>query len=296
MTHAPFSSADPRKQIPFSQNPDTMKNRKTKRQTPNNLLYTIAFDPPGCTIIRAQAKLFVLSLLRTCFDGDIIVFTNSRKPMFPTGRLGVTEIRIDTQRKKESALAEFACAFKYLAINYIANPEKYGRILFTDCDCLALRNLAPLYQYEEDIIWAAEPGTTIAAPWYSGYFTEEEKLSAHVGVNAGTWSIKGKKMTEVVAAMDGIIRQGPLEEQVFWGDQPAWNKLIFSGKFSNRAFSSLDLRFPMVHHTHYKEYTEAALVHVCGATVEQKTRFLFGLFADRFYFDAAPMILDVIET
>ena len=204
-----------------------MSISENRHRSKENLLYTIAFDPPGCTILRVQAKLFVMSALRTGFEGDLIVFSNAEARLFPCGRPGVKEVRIDTGAMKERELAEYACAFKYRAADYIARPERYGRILFTDCDCLALRNLAPLFSYDEDIVWAWEPDTSSEDPWHGGYFTEEEMADGpRPGINAGTWCVSGSRYADIVEAMFEVVRQGPTQRDVLWGDQPAWNKLV----------------------------------------------------------------------
>lgn len=60
-----------------------------------NLVYTIAIDPPGSGGTRQMAKMLAASLVRTYFDGDVLVFRNSAQPLFLTPRQGVEEVYIE---------------------------------------------------------------------------------------------------------------------------------------------------------------------------------------------------------
>ncbi|MGI8605403.1 MAG: hypothetical protein ACR2OZ_20710 [Verrucomicrobiales bacterium] len=50
--------------------------------TGRHLAYTVAFDAPGSPGHRMMAKMLASTLLRTYFDGDVIVFRNSPDPLF----------------------------------------------------------------------------------------------------------------------------------------------------------------------------------------------------------------------
>ncbi|MEZ5301895.1 MAG: hypothetical protein R3F11_14795 [Verrucomicrobiales bacterium] len=78
----------------------------TRRRSPSNCwsnersqtepIYTIAFDAPGYALAqRAMAKLLASSLLRTFFDGEILIFRNSPAPIFAIERERVDEIYIE---------------------------------------------------------------------------------------------------------------------------------------------------------------------------------------------------------
>ena len=64
-----------------------------------HLVYTLALDMGGATAHRNMAKLLVSSLLRTRFDGDIVVFHNSPHPLFMVPRKGVREVALQSRRK-----------------------------------------------------------------------------------------------------------------------------------------------------------------------------------------------------
>jgi hypothetical protein len=271
------------------------------------LLFTIVLDPPRCSLIRAQGKLFALSVLRSGFEGDFIIFSNAKVPLFPHGRRGITEIRVPTGRMKGMELAEYACALKFRARDFIERPEQYDRILFTDCDCLALNSLEPLFAYEEEVVWAGEPGRTVLSQWHRGYFTPEELALEPplAGINAGTFSVKGNRYREVSGAMIELMKAGPVEAlvptdnggltPVLWGDQPGWNKLAHLGGFSNTGFRPGEVMFPLLHHPDYREHRLAPLVHFCGAGIEMKMRMQFGLYAGHYLSEAAPLIMDLTE-
>jgi hypothetical protein len=275
--------------------------------TPRNLLFTIALDPPGCTLVRTQGKLFALSALRSGYEGNLIIFSNGTGPLFPHGRAGVEEIRLETGEATGLELAEVACALKYRARDFIDTPEQYERILFTDCDCLILNDPTPLFDYEEDIVWVGEPGKTIGSRWHRGYFTPDElvSLSYLQGINAGTFSIKGSRFLEVADAMISLMAGGAWEpefvdaeslpQKVLWGDQPGWNRLAHLGGWTNTAFRPGQVMMPLLYDFDYHCYTKAALVHFVSATMETKLKMQFGLYVGHFYGEAAPILLDLME-
>ena len=60
-----------------------------------------------------MAKFLVLSLLRTRFDGDIVVFKNSLEPLFMVPRAGVREVFIETQAPNDEKFWDYAQSWKF---------------------------------------------------------------------------------------------------------------------------------------------------------------------------------------
>lgn len=258
------------------------------------LLYTIAFDPPSSTLVRCQAKVFLASVLKSDYCGDIIVFTNSEIPLTGLPLRGVTEIPIETGEMSMMELSEFACAFKYRAVDFIEEPEFYDRIVYTDCDCLALSNLDSFFSNETDIQWTGEKGTHIGDACYRGYFTAEELSDAsQIGVNAGTWSIRGKVYPEVMRGMLQFAKTAAFDDNILWGDQPAWNKYCRSSGYSHQQLPLNAVHFPLAHHHSFHEYMEADLLHFCGGTVRQKVAMQWGLYCAKFLGKSAPLLAEI---
>jgi hypothetical protein len=72
-----------------------------------DLIYTIAFDPPGCGGTRQTAKMLASSLLRTGFAGHIIVFRSTDEPLFRVERLGLEEQHITLPSMAPEDLARY---------------------------------------------------------------------------------------------------------------------------------------------------------------------------------------------
>ena len=111
-----------------------------------NLIYTIAFDPPNSEGYRFLGKMLASSLVRTFFNGDIVVFRNSVAPLFMVERKGLEEVYIETEQLTGRERMEEAWCWKYRVAELIENPEQYDKILFLDCDSLALRNVDHLLE------------------------------------------------------------------------------------------------------------------------------------------------------
>jgi alpha-N-acetylglucosamine transferase len=60
----------------------------------------------------------------------------------------------------------------------IENPEQYDKILFVDCDTLALRNIDHLLEGDWDIRYQPERGKPADGKSINAFLTEEELLQA----------------------------------------------------------------------------------------------------------------------
>lgn len=114
-----------------------------------HLAYTVAVDPPGSGGHRTMAKLLGLSLARTLFTGDFLIFRNTPEPIFLVERKGIEEIYIETPKLEGHENAEEAWCWKYRVREQVqewldraaAVGTPYDKVLFLDADSLVLRNL-----------------------------------------------------------------------------------------------------------------------------------------------------------
>ena len=142
----------------------------------NNFLYTLAFDPPGSGGTRQMAKMLAGSVMRTFFEGQMVIFRNSSQPLFLIQREGIAECYIDTPPLEHQELANYAMAWKPRARALIPQPEQYDWVVFVDCDSLMLRNVDHLFEGREgvDILYQPEPGRTAGDAVFSAYLTAED--------------------------------------------------------------------------------------------------------------------------
>ncbi len=260
------------------------------------LVYTVALDAKGSNVMRTQAKLLVMSLLRTRYPGKIMVFTNHHSPLFPTGRRNLTEVRVDDLGKTGKDLAEFACVLKFRASQWITKPEKFERILFLDCDCLVLRDLKPLFQCNGEVCWMAEKEPVKTWHGYRGYFTPQElRRLTGPGSNSGTWCVSGDVYENVCETMREIATDGYKQKDPFWGEQPAWNKLLHMRRFKTKCFPAGQIQLPMYVHTKYDDYCQAIVLHYAGTKALHKVQAMYGMYHGWFFGNLAPSLIDLWE-
>ncbi|MDB6136647.1 MAG: hypothetical protein JWM59_4890 [Verrucomicrobiales bacterium] len=259
-----------------------------------NLAYTIAFDPPGDARHRALAKMLTSSLLKTYFDGDILVFRNTEAPLFLVERKGLEEIYIETPEVPEAGWADLAMRWKYLAADRI-ETGRYDKILFLDCDCLALRNIDHLLQGEWDIACQPEKGISISCPQFSAFLTDGEMGEwRRDGINSGTWAVRGSKFHEVMRQWARIDSSLALRGRRA-SDQPAWNRLLLDTDLRVESFPDGEIQFPMFQHPRFPAYHKAALTHNLGGTLTEKVHFTFGLYMQSFYCDPSALFLQFLD-
>ncbi len=216
------------------------------RAPKKNLVYTIAFDPPQSEGYRFLGKMLSSSLLKTFFTGDIVVFRNSPAPLFLVERKGLEEVYIETPAMHGQEGAEEAWCWKYRVAELIENPEQYDKILFLDCDSLALRNIDHLLEGDWDIACQPERGKPVTGRSFNAFLTEEEMSALEArserngeavvsplqpeagtleGANSGTLAVRGAIFHEVMEAWRDLDESEPVRGTGF-RDQASWNALL----------------------------------------------------------------------
>src|SRR4030095_2518845 len=115
-----------------------------------NLCYTVALDQLGQDIHLRMARLLVTSLIRTHWNGRIVVFRTAGCPVLREPHHAVEERVIATE---PGATWCETMAWKYRARNQL-ELGAVGKVLFLDCDCLALRSINHLMMGTWDIYTA----------------------------------------------------------------------------------------------------------------------------------------------
>lgn len=191
-------------------------------------------------------------------------------------------------------------------------------------------NLAPplsgLYEeVEAEILYQPEPGRSVVEEVFAAYLGDpmtEKPTKMGDGINSGTWAVRGEHYQAVMEVWEAIEMTRP-QCMTQWTEQGAWNRLIFEvgrmrdvkepadplegsvlpnlllGKLAGlraRAFEVEEVQFPLHLHKDWKRYKEAALLHAAGGTLKEKIEFLYGMFMQRFYGDAATTLVNILET
>lgn len=289
-----------------------------------NLIYTVAFDLPGWRGTRTMTKLLCSSLLRSFWDGQIVVFRNFAEPLFPVERKGLEEVYIETRHFGQGKEAGQACLqealqLRFRASEWIINPEQYEWIAYLDADCLALRDISHLFASDADILVQPERGRSMYdEAVFNGYLGHSAQTcgcheKSHSiactakpvstrngwlgrdGINAGTVAIRGEKFAEVCAEWQRIYNSKPSLHQEF-RDQTAFNRLLLETNLRVRPFERGEIAFPLHLDKGFLDYSQAALLHFVGGEQKDKINLAFAMHMMRTYNEEGGLFLDLLES
>lgn len=261
-----------------------------------HLVYTLALDhPPGALGHFTMAKFLVMSLLRTRFDGDIVVFKNTAMPLFMVPRAGVREVFIETPEPEGEEFWDYAQSFKFRVRHHL-DVAGYDKVLFLDADCLALRSLDPLLAGDWDLAMYPEPGSRAGTMWFNCFISDEEAATLNApGINGGTLAVRAELYQEVMAEWERI-HFGPSPRPKYFADQAALTRLVIDSPLRKRPFTRAELATPFGYDQNIASYFGSRLVHLAGtADFELKLRFMFGLYLNTFFFDRDATLMHMLD-
>lgn len=280
------------------------------RRTPKkNLVYTVAFDSPASESYRFLGKMLASSLVRTFFTGDFVVYRNSAAPLYLVERKRLDEVYLETPAMSRQLGAERAWCWKYKVAELIEKPEQYDKILFLDCDSLALRNIDHLLEGDWDIRYQPERDKPMNGGSFNAFLADEEmqKAALRKGANSGTLAVRGSKFQEVMRRWEEIDESDPLRDSGF-RDQASWNALLLrEGAGGSLGSTSVSLplkieefpvgevQFPGYLDPRFQDYRKAALTHNILPDTKQKIEFTFGLYMRTFFCDPSGLFFSLLE-
>jgi len=242
-----------------------------------------------------MAKFLVLSLLRTHFNGDIVVFRNSTAPLFMVARAGVREVYVQTEHPTDEIFWDYAQSWKF-RIRHHLDVTGYDKVFFLDADCLALRSINPLLEGDWDLGVYPEPGSRAGTRFYNCFIHEEEAAGLkHEGINGGTVAVRASRYREVMEAWERI-HFGPSARPRYFADQAALTRLVIDTPLRKRMFARPDLTTPFAFDPRAEVYFGSRLVHLAGTVhFDVKLRFIFGLYLNTFFFDRQATLMQIME-
>jgi hypothetical protein len=243
-----------------------------------NLCYTIALDQPGEDVHRCMARLLVTSLLRTGWHGRILVFHNNPLAVLPEGHPDVEEQVIDAAPE---AVWHRTVSWKYRLRDRI-DVTGIGKVLFLDCDIIALRSINHLMLGSWDLYTAPEPGRLTEFP-FNGYLSDQEmeELTSHHGINSGSIGVRASIFHAVMAEWERLDAVDPIRPSKC-RNQHSWNRLLLDTPLRQRPFAAGEMQFPFLHRAFYLDYRRAALVHMADRSPQEKLSLMYGLWMEVF--------------
>jgi hypothetical protein len=192
--------------------------------------------------------------------------------------------------------AQISMSFKYNMQDYIPK-NKFEKILHIDADCIALRNIDHLISGDDwDILIQREPGRSIVNSVFSSHLTHQEINSlSKDGINSGTFAIRGACFQEVMDEWRRLASDVSFDSY-YWTEQGAWNRLILDTKLRVKNFEAHEIQFPLHLDKDWLKYEKAALLHAVGGTLEEKVKFLYGMYMQKFSYDPALTLFNMFET
>lgn len=260
-----------------------------------NLIYTVAVDPAGSTGYRTLSKLLALSLRRTFFSGEVIIFRNSPAPLFYVERKGIEEIYIATEHVSTARDLPYVWSWKYRVAATI-DTSKYEKIMFLDADCMALKNVDHLFECEDDVLVQREKGCPIQGTQFSGYLTDEEMTSLKCdGVNSGQFMMRSTAFRQIVSEWERVDSSIP-PRHGYCRDQSSLNRVLLDTNVTVGDFPQREVVFPFHTDCRYQDYMEGSILHGLGISLEHKVRFMFGLYSNLFLCDPLATMLHIWES
>ena len=275
-----------------------------------------------------MVKMLAGSVMRTFFEGEMVIFRNSPQPLFLIQREGIAEMYVETPALEHQELANYSMAWKPKARAHIRHPERYDWVVFLDSDCLMLRNIDHLLDERPgvDILYQPEPGRYMTEGPFCAYLSPQEFTEAterqqsynrlprpvarrrqrrfspagklHYGINSGTWAVRGHCYRRVMEEWDRIQESPPTAPGI-WTEQGAWNRLILNAAalgLRAEPFEAHEIQFPLHLDKDWELYKDAAIVHCMGVNNLEKIEFMFGLYMQRFFHDPSCTMLSVLDT
>jgi len=238
------------------------------------LFASLLLDRPGSRTARQLGKVLVSSLLRSLFNGEIVIWRNFPEPLYIVERKGLHELDFlpNCSLRDEDDLTEIAKKYRLeMAISLIRHTSRYSWIILADEDVIALRNWDHLFaNIEEDILVSRRADRELDP----GFFAVRAEVY-------GRFLEKWQSFEEDSA---------PGTPKNFLGE------VIEAAGLTMKEFERGEVVRPMQDDTTFLEVMDSAVVHLEGGKPEEKTKMAFALHMMRTFGDKDGLFLDLMES
>lgn len=266
------------------------------------LAYTIAYDSEGEQTYRHLSKILVSSLIRSGFNGDIVIFHNGSERIFRLGRHNVYEegldlIEHDSKFTVENLLAtaEQRWALKHRVSEILLNEYEWDRLLFLDADTLVTRPIHQLFLGDFDLAIYREPRQNISNSSFNCFLSDFEMQNLKIeGVNSGIFCVDRSIAKCFFNKWAQVERTKELRRRCCT-DQAALNRVLL-----DHSYKTIDISHcvSMPFHTDGSKFVSPAssITHWIGAVGLLKVKSSFGLFMETYFFDPNMTLFHLLET
>ena len=252
------------------------------------LVLTTVLEKQGGRQLRLLAKIQSSSLLRSLFGGLVVVERNFPEPLFPIERVGLRELEEtigdflpkNVQQRSYKARVESA-------VRHAEAASEYDWVIFCDADVVPLRNWDHLFERQGAEVLISQTS--------DGY------------PDAGFFAVKGEAVVEFVNLWQCELEETvpPVVSEVQPGienqkeerrtDELALRKVLDTEKWKVKKFERGEVVRAFDEGVGMGDVLEAAVVHLAGASLKQKTKLAFGLHMMWVYGDDDGLFLDILE-
>lgn len=238
---------------------------------PRDLAYLVAVGAVEPRFLHA-VEWCVTSLRRWgCYAGEIAVITDQPAGALPAAvRAEATVIQVDESRLRDAGHGRSAYdryLMARLRVHHLLDVAAHDRVLYVDCDVLAIRDVMPLLEGLDAFRYSRE-FQPMAAPMYNACLTDAELEEARWrrGINSGVYAAPGPYLGECLDRWKALLDSHPRGKGY---DQPALNALVLRGLIRARPLPALSVGYPVLPDfaEHFREQTR--LLHYCG-TADRK--------------------------
>lgn len=216
------------------------------------LFASLLLDRPGFRTARQLGKVQASSLLRSLFNGDLVIWRNFPEPLYLVERKGLHELDFvpTSPLRDEAARVEAAQdARLQMATSLIGHATRYSWIILAHGDVIALRNWDHLFEkVEEDVLVSRKTDGELD----SGFFAVKSEVYARFIENWNRWQ-NSQSLGKQKGLLAGVIEAAGL---------------------SMKEFERGEVVRPFENGTGILDAMEAAVVHLAGGKPEGKRSWL----------------------
>lgn len=233
---------------------------------PRDLVYLVAIGAAEGRFLQA-VEWCVTSLRRWGgYAGEVAVITDQAPHALPASvRAEATLVCVDESRLRDPAHARSAhdrYLVARLRVHHLIDLAAYDRVLYVDCDVLAIRDIGPLLAGLDTFRYSRE-FQPMSAPMYSGCLTDAEMEEARWrrGINSGVFGAPAPYLGECLDRWQALLDTRP-HAQAY--DQAALNALVLRGLIRARPLPAFSVGYPVLADFAEHFRAQTCLLHYCG--------------------------------
>lgn len=222
-----------------------------------------------------QAVELCVTSLRTWgrYSGEVAVVTDHPEAMPRAVRAEARMVRVDEREIRDDAHVRNDYERYFvgrLLVHRVVDVTAYDRVMYIDCDILAIRNVAPLLDGLDCFRYSRE-FQPMSAPMYNECLSDTELAEARWrrGINSGVFAAPGDYLGECLDRWKALLDTRPQSQSY---EQAALNALVLRGLIRARPLPAFSVGYPVLADFSEHLRPQTCLLHYCGNTEKKFPR------------------------